>query len=1041
MAKEKLTSSRASKTQALDDLIMGTNSSSIVSKRSVERLYYPNELHFFRYFVNKFQRRAPLINRGYWLRLRAIDVIVRQFITSPSPGRKKVVINLGAGSDVLPWQSYHRYGESCENTVFIDVDYPDLMRKKRAIVLGTPELQELLGDDPIVSEKDTDHLFLRSDKYCQIGCDLRELDSLRKCLESFLSLSECLVLFVAEVSITYMDTASADALIQWASSIGRAEFCLLEQILPHGPEHPFASTMLKHFNKLNTSLKSVDQYPTVESQRDRFEKRGWSSVDIWDLWEAWNSQVFLDSAERAALDDIEPFDEWEEFILFARHYVVLHATAYHRDEKSAGQRGQPCSPNKHVKANMTLMGSLGAPKRRFGAPLMASSPEGGEYLIHTLGMGINARLDSCDIYSLHNGNPSFEMSPVGPSARLCHATVDIGHAGILLVGGRASPSKAFTDCWIFKKDSGRWEKTFDLPVPLFRHCAVRLPGSSLALILGGKIGPSKISSDYYVFHPVRGWLKCAVSGIIPNSTFGGLAITSSNATSNPGNFQGLIAGGIGGDGRVNDQAFFWTVDITSHEPLIHFEAIPDSHQYSWALSVFGAQTANLESLRFVCGGVGQNPSSQGQSIACIFVKDGQLEVLDVDLGERVEKLPFMVGSAAVSSSSQLVILGGGATCFSMGTFWDTGTYTIDLTGVVQETTPVWLTDNKAISISYQDSPRLTHPTTDSELLGPELKSSVTSIAKVKLQSNSDFEKLVENRKPAVIEGLDLGGCVEKWNPDYMVEHVGATKEVCRAQSPSPDASANQHHQIVVHQCQTSTGKMDFNSKNFRYVTETFSGFMAKAARGEALYLRALSEAKPTETPANLEDDFPALANDFRLPEELSLIKDRMFSSVLRVSGRANMWLHYDVMANVYTQIQGSKRMVLLPPTDVNHLGFAPGASSSSLDILSALDKQQLASTKPYETILNPGDLLYIPAMWFHTASPTTDFSVAVNVFFRDLDCGYSPGRDVYGNRDLAAYEKGRQDISRIVKSFDRVPSEIRQFYLTRLANELLHEHR
>lgn len=70
--------------------------------------------------------------------------------------------------------------------------------------------------------------------------------------------------------------------------------------------------------------------------------------------------------------------------------------------------------------------------------------------------------------------------------------------------------------------------------------------------------------------------------------------------------------------------------------------------------------------------------------------------------------------------------------------------------------------------------------------------------------------------------------------------------------------------------------------------------MAKAAKGEALYLRALSEGKPTEAPANLADDFPGLADDFRLPEELSLVKDHIFSSVLRISGRANMWLHYDV---------------------------------------------------------------------------------------------------------------------------------------------------
>jgi len=76
-------------------LVMATNNSSIVSKRSVEKLYLP-EPHFFRYFVKKPVRRAPTINRGYWLRMRAVDWVVRQFLEKPSE-QGKVVINLGCG--------------------------------------------------------------------------------------------------------------------------------------------------------------------------------------------------------------------------------------------------------------------------------------------------------------------------------------------------------------------------------------------------------------------------------------------------------------------------------------------------------------------------------------------------------------------------------------------------------------------------------------------------------------------------------------------------------------------------------------------------------------------------------------------------------------------------------------------------------------------------------------------------------------------------------------------------------------------------------
>lgn len=77
-------------------LLCQTNNSSIVSKRSVERLYYPNEPQYFRHFVKKPQRRSPLINRGYWLRIKAVDQVVRQFLDQDS-SKTKVVINLGCG--------------------------------------------------------------------------------------------------------------------------------------------------------------------------------------------------------------------------------------------------------------------------------------------------------------------------------------------------------------------------------------------------------------------------------------------------------------------------------------------------------------------------------------------------------------------------------------------------------------------------------------------------------------------------------------------------------------------------------------------------------------------------------------------------------------------------------------------------------------------------------------------------------------------------------------------------------------------------------
>lgn len=79
-----------------DQYVMDSNNSSIVSKRSVEKLYHAGEPEYFRHFVSKFKRRSPLINRGYWLRMKAIEHAVTRFLAEQT-SKRKLVINLGCG--------------------------------------------------------------------------------------------------------------------------------------------------------------------------------------------------------------------------------------------------------------------------------------------------------------------------------------------------------------------------------------------------------------------------------------------------------------------------------------------------------------------------------------------------------------------------------------------------------------------------------------------------------------------------------------------------------------------------------------------------------------------------------------------------------------------------------------------------------------------------------------------------------------------------------------------------------------------------------
>jgi tRNA wybutosine-synthesizing protein 4 len=107
-----------------------------------------------------------------------------------------------------------------------------------------------------------------------------------------------------------------------------------------------------------------------------------------------------------------------------------------------------------------------------------------------------------------------------------------------------------------------------------------------------------------------------------------------------------------------------------------------------------------------------------------------------------------------------------------------------------------------------------------------------------------------------------------------------------------------------------------------------------------------------------------------------------------------------------------------------------------MDVFSGLETPTLALTHPHEATLRPGDIIFLPPVWLHATAPLTDLGVAVNVFFRNLETGYSSGRDVYGNRDIAAYEKGRLDVARMTNALSKLPRDMQAFYTKRLLEEM-----
>ncbi|PYI15247.1 leucine carboxyl methyltransferase [Aspergillus violaceofuscus CBS 115571] len=1015
-----------SKAEKEADLVMGTNNSSIVSKRSVEMLYYPKP-HYFRYFVKKPQRRSPLINRGYWLRMHAMAETVRKFMAEPS-GKPKFVLNLGCGFDPLPFILLNTEKSLCKDTRFVDIDYEKLMLNKKTAIRRTEEITQLLENVEFLPDESA--IQIQSEHYIAIGCDLKNLKKLDDVLRKEVLPAECSVLFLAEVSLTYMDVKSANEVLKWAAQLNNglkdARFCILEQFFPDGPDHPFASTMMKHFNKLGAPLFSIHEYPSLNEQEQRFKNAGWQHAHARSLWDIWSDDIFVSKSLRRSLDEVEPFDEWEEFALFSSHYFHLIASTQDGFLVPTTEQTELSASVANVSNEFELVHTAGVGQRRFGALIADEDSTIGYHA----GLGRQTRLATTDLYSKSKDavKPHWSFPPRDVSARMCHTITHLSGSDCLLVGGRASPAAGFQDCWVRRGD--QWRPTDSLPTARFRHSATRVAfDSDLVLVYGGKTSDGTTLDTWLVWsNNGDGWLPAEISGGNPGARFGA-------CLANIDNTSGVLFGGMSEDGVILEDFWTWTLHRSGEKSFCleikdQTKELRELSPLAGSLSRFGATASQTSWGLVIAGGsIPRQNVPAHQELLLLNLKELATQLRSgspsssspilstIGLGRDCgAPRPLLVGHASYAvDGDQVLLLGGGAVCFSFGTFWTEGTWLLkradssignEWTLVPETVTPPKVEGLPTISTNVNFDTTTT--TKD-----------VTPIPRVQIQTAAQFQQILAEGKPVIIEGSDIGPCTHLWTKEYLANAVGRDRKV------------------VVHEAQSE--HMSFQTKNFAYTTKEFGTFLDEVHAGGRQYLRSISADQPTKLPANLAVDFAGLKEDFRLPDAFSVVSENAHSSPLRISGPVTLWLHYDVMANVLCQVRGDKRLILYPPSDVQYLQVPAGASSSTLNVFQSEDGPIAAipHTSPHEAQLRAGDILFLPPLWLHTASPAKDqVSVAVNVFFRNLSRGYAVGRDVYGNRDLQAYEKARADVQKIARAFDGVPADMARFYLLRLAGEL-----
>jgi ribosomal protein L16 Arg81 hydroxylase len=166
-------------------------------------------------------------------------------------------------------------------------------------------------------------------------------------------------------------------------------------------------------------------------------------------------------------------------------------------------------------------------------------------------------------------------------------------------------------------------------------------------------------------------------------------------------------------------------------------------------------------------------------------------------------------------------------------------------------------------------------------------------------------------------------------------------------------------------------------------------FNFKTKFGEATRLIFLKDgANVYITQVSISKALPELLPD--IPQLRHLTAERKVTAInLWVSGNSRKTgLHYDTGDKFLVQIKGRKRILLFPPKQSSNL--YPALSDKNYPHVSRVDvfcpdkakfpQYETAETEKQESILEPGDTLYLPRLWWH-AVETIETSISVNFWW------------------------------------------------------------
>jgi len=252
--------------------------------------------------------------------------------------------------------------------------------------------------------------------------------------------------------------------------------------------------------------------------------------------------------------------------------------------------------------------------------------------------------------------------------------------------------------------------------------------------------------------------------------------------------------------------------------------------------------------------------------------------------------------------------------------------------------------------------------------------SITDIPRVSALNRDEFiTRYYVQSKPVVITDYAKSWpAIQKWDARYLCDHLTQETVLC-----SRSASRKHPDFAAMHGQQTRAVQMSFR-EYVKHICTAPEDEIPKLALNRLVFMTG------SKCEQKLHLNLDSLLDELKVPDLIPA--DDLEVGVTWIQGQGvQSWLHCDPYDNLYVQIRGRKHIQLMDPAYWREVYL--NTTNKGYCEVDAFEPDfeafpMYASVPIVQTILEPGELLYMPVFWFHAIQSLGPVNITTNWWYR-----------------------------------------------------------